>query len=71
MKILKGKLYTWTIGAPLTVLALTGEYMDTDPDSNTYREYVFKGRVVQDVSSVLDTGSVDVFIAECWEDGWL
>ena len=61
MKIIKGKVYQWQ--DKLLVLALTTESFDVDPNSDTYKEYTFKGRILHS-DKADEYLSVDFFIAD-------
>ena len=66
-KIIKGNLYRWR-DTELIVLARSTERLDVDPDSDFYREYVFKGRVVQS-DKPEEIGTLDYFAAAGgWEE---
>jgi hypothetical protein len=64
-KIIKGKLYRWR-STQLLVLARTGERMDANPDSDFYKEYVFKGRIIASEDKE-EVGKLDYFAAS---GGW-
>ncbi len=66
-QITKGKLYQWR-STGLVVLARSGDRLCVDPDSDFYREYVFKGRIVGS-DHTEEIGTLTMFAAAGgWED---